>query len=193
MDADEIVRYHHSAAGMERYSGGAWVRYEDVKAYFDSRSGNSVLLGGLLNELIGAVRQEAANKWLQYPTKRETNAIAAIEHYVATLVRSVEEAAVVQRELDAFKHATLVMHKVCDEYGIPKPPENEPGIPWRLFYVLRSLEKMIVRAARAYKAGFIDGAGGTPSGHPSDFGDSGYDALVQHATFHAERYKIAHD
>lgn len=40
----------------------------------------------------------------------------------------------------------------------------------------------------AYWAGFLDGAGGSPSGHPSDFGDAGYERLCAHADARAAKY-----
>jgi hypothetical protein len=53
----------------------------------------------------------------------------------------------------------------------------------------RALEAQLAREAeRAYRAGFIDGAGGTPQGHGSDFGDGGYDRLIANADKYAARY-----
>lgn len=42
-----------------------------------------------------------------------------------------------ERELDAYKFMVRMCHKMCQEAGLPKPPGNEPGVPWLISYLLR--------------------------------------------------------
>jgi hypothetical protein len=46
------------------------------------------------------------------------------------------------RELDSYKVMVACVHRACDEAGFPKPPENEPGIPWRVLQMLRELSAL---------------------------------------------------
>jgi hypothetical protein len=66
-------------------------------------------------------------------------------------------------------------------------PRREPA-DRDMMLVADTLAALLRRADAAFYTGFIAGAGGTPQGHSSDFGDGGWDALTVHARTHARRY-----
>lgn len=39
--------------------------------------------------------------------------------------------------LRSYELMCRAIHTLCDQHGIPKPPENEPGVPWRVLWLLR--------------------------------------------------------